>query len=379
MGLIEELPERLTGEADSRIVTISAIADQFIRTRGAGKAAASITIYRKAKQNLIDCFGDVDICTLKVKDGREFWRWLIEEGNSKVDKSAGEVKGLMPNTAKQRLRDALAFFAMAIEDELITKNPFKAQGLSTSQTAAQKAYVTWSQIEKVIEHCPTDEWKLLFALVRSIPTRIPSELEELTWSDVDWEANTILIHSPKTRDIGKFARLVPIFDTLKPYLETMFFKPDTELYIFPTLRLNTNPGTSAKKIVTKSKQELWPNFFNSLRASTLTDLMDQHGLRKACKWAGNSAAVAMKCYALTRSDDFDDNGEKRQEASIKSDAILPADAKSDAIPASTTEQKPNKKRTAENQRSLQCVLVDDIGLEPTTSSMSTRCNCLFPR
>jgi len=59
--------------------------------------------------------------------------------------------------------------------------------------------------------------------------------------------------------------------------------------------------------VTKSKQELWPNFFNSLRASTLTDLMDQHGLRKACKWAGNSAAVAMKCYALTRSDDFDDN------------------------------------------------------------------------
>ena len=102
----------------------------------------------------------------------------------------------------------------------------------------------------------------------------------------------------------------------------MFFKPDTELYIFPTLRLNTNPGTSAKKIVTKSKQELWPNFFNSLRASTLTDLMDQHGLRKACKWAGNSAAVAMKCYALTRSDDFDDNGEKRQEASIKSDAIF---------------------------------------------------------
>ena len=164
-----------------------------------------------------------------------------------------------------------------------------------------------------------------------------------------------------------------VFDTLKPYLETMFFNAaDGEMYVFPKLRLNSNPGTSAKKIVTKSKQELWPNFFNSLRASTLTDLMDQHGLRKACKWAGNSAAVAMKCYALTRSDDFDDNGQQGQETSIKSDAILPADAKSDAIPASTTEQKPNKKRTVENHGSLQCVPVDDIGLEPTTSSMSTR-------
>ena len=159
-----------------------------------------------------------------------------------------------------------------------------------------------------------------------------------------------------------------VFDTLKPYLETMFFNAaDGEMYVFPKLRLNSNPGTSAKKIVTKSKQELWPNFFNSLRASTLTDLMDQHGLRKACKWAGNSAAVAMKCYALTRSDDFDDNGQQGQETSTKSDAksdaILPADAKSNAIPASTTEQKPNKKRTVENHGSPQCVSVDDIGLE----------------
>ena len=100
--------------------------------------------------------------------------------------------------------------------------------------------------------------------------------------------------------------------------------------------------------------------------------MDQFGLRKACQWAGNSPATAMKNYALTRNTDFVDAGEQVIKSDAKSDAILAADAKCAAERASTTEQKPNKKRTAENGRSLQCVLVDDIGLEPTTSSMSTR-------
>ena len=95
---------------------------------------------------------------------------------------------------------------------------------------------------------------------------MPSEIEELTWGDVDWENNTLLIHSPKTRKIGKSARLAPILPTLKTRLEEAFHQPTEagELYVFPTLRLNSNPGTSAKKFVTKAKQEVWSNFFNSL-------------------------------------------------------------------------------------------------------------------
>ena len=59
----------------------------------------------------------------------------------------------------------------------------------------------------------------------------------------------------------------PIFPRLKPYLERMFDNAEEgELYVFPKLRLNTNPGTSAKKFVEKAKQKLWTNFFNSIRA-----------------------------------------------------------------------------------------------------------------
>ena len=85
----------------------------------------------------------------------------------------------------------------------------------------------------------------------------------------------------------------------------------------------------------------------------------------------------MKNYALVRKTDFVDAGDRASTADAKDasgagDSASKVDAKSDAEPASTEEQKTNEKRTAENGRSLQCVSVDDIGLEPTTSSMSTR-------
>ena len=63
-------------------------------------------------------------------------------------------------------------------------NPFKAKGLSTSQTAAAKTYVPLDTIEKIVDHAPTAEWQVFFRLIRAIPMRIPSEIQELTWNDI---------------------------------------------------------------------------------------------------------------------------------------------------------------------------------------------------
>ena len=114
----------------------------------------------------------------------------------------------------------------------------------------------------------------------------------------------------------------------------------------------------------------WFQLFANIchRSCRVHDMMKAYGLRRACQWAGNSPAIAMKNYSLVRKTNFVDDGN----SVTKSGAILDADANSYAESANMVERKPNKKRTAENQRSLQCVSVDDIGLEPTTSSMSTR-------
>ena len=378
--LISQLPSRFEKQdAELNITTLSELADTYIKTRGAGQSAKTIAIYEKAKRNLVDCFGDIDVTIVQPRDAREFWRWLIEEGSSKGQNN--EKVGLGSNTAKQRLRYARGFFEKAVEDGLIQKNPFKVKGLKTTQSAAEKVYVPVEAIEKVIEHCPVPEWKLLFALVRSVPIRMPSEIQEMTWADVDWEENKILIHSPKTRNIGKSARVVPIFLLLRPHLEAAFNDARQngangrvrEQYVFPTLHRNSNPATTAKKIVIRAKVEpwigkTWSNFFNSMRASTETDLMDEYGLRRACQWSGNSATTAMKNYALVRKSDFEDVGTSGK-ADAKSDAIESLDAKSDAVPASTTEQNSHKKSTEERGVALPCIKVGDEGLEPPTSSV----------
>ena len=245
-------------------------------------------------------------------------------------------------------------------------------------------------IATVVKSCPSLEWKLLFTLCRKVPIRMPSEIREFTWADIDWDNNQMLIHSPKTRRIGKSARLIPIFPAVKACLKELQNSDEAASdYVFSKLRHDTNPGTMAKKIVKRASIKPWKNFFNSLRATAETDLMDEYGLRRACQWAGNSAGTAMKNYALVKKTDFtdagtqtsDDTGDSNdsnpdQKSAAKSAAINEVDAKSAAESSSTDSHKfaetQRKNALHQNHLEVQCVSVDDIGLEPTTSSMSTR-------
>ena len=281
---------------------ISHLCKDFTKYRLSDKSASTITEYEKGRRNLIDCFGDVSIDSIDIKNGREFFYWLRNDQN------------LADNTAKQRLRYARTIFDMAVEDRRLSYNPFKARGLSVTQSAAKKDYVSSRTFEKIIDSVNDSDWKLLFTLTRCVPMRIPSEFTDLTWDDVDFEKNKILIHSPKTRHLGKHARLVPIFSRVSPLLVELHGRRGDEIYVFEGLRLITNVGKIAKDICKRANVTPWGNFWNSIRASAETDLMDRFGLRRACQWSGNSAATAMKNYALVRSEDYDDSGENNSVA-----------------------------------------------------------------
>ncbi|MEC9096142.1 MAG: site-specific integrase, partial [Planctomycetota bacterium] len=204
--------------------TLEILTENYIQMRKPKKASRTIEAWKRSRDNLFDKFGrECEIKTLTKQDGREFYRWLLDENKYTA------------NTAKQRLRYARSFFEQAVEDGKAEINPFKVRDLSVTQTAAEKSYVEQDVINKVLEHTGNPEWKLLLFICRKIPLRIPSEIKELTWNDVDWENNKILIHSPKTKSKGKLARWVPIFPELKPFLDEVYFGEQDKTYVFPTI------------------------------------------------------------------------------------------------------------------------------------------------
>lgn len=273
--------------------TISEFCERFMITRNVKERTK--TQYGYARQHLVDYFGEAKrIKTVTAADADDFYQWML-------------AKKYSVNTVGRRVGRVREIFNEAIEQGILLRNPFKKRTIKVSVGAAKKQEVSEATVQQVIEHCPTVEWKLLFAFARWVGCRIPSEIENLTWDRIDWERNTILIPSPKTAHRGRSERLVPIFPEVYGLLDQQSYLVGDSPYVFPVLREHSNLSTTAKKWVGKAKLPVWPSFFNTLRANRETDLMDSHGIRKACAWIGNTPAIAMKNYATQKGSDFDDS------------------------------------------------------------------------
>ncbi len=406
--------------------TLAEFIDDFFESKP-DASPATLIVYGNAKRHLLAHFKpETRIDQISARDADEFCRWLRNQhladrpdSDSDSDNQSKKRKArkLGNNTIAKRISVIRQMFNRGIDLDLLTKNPFKAK--RTTQTPAKKSYVEWSTITKVIEHCPSAEWKLLFAMSRSIPIRLPSEIRELKWTDVDFEGGKILIRSPKTAGAGKDSRLVPVMAKFRDYLLQLRSESDVggAVYVFRTLRTHTNLSTTARKFVAKAGLKAWDKFWNTLRASALTDLLDSHGIRLGCMFAGNSPAIAMRNYALVRSEDFvmdvgpgsslsasgvgvmasgmansTARGKAESVATITTDTL---DAATATITVSTIESTIENtdlefvvaKSVAEPKRMTTNVaeqetknpgntvysgaLMDGIGLEPTTSTMST--------
>ena len=278
-------------------------------------SAASLTVMGHTERNLLEYFGPHKLLReVTLLDAREFRLWLLKE------------KGLAANTVNRRCGFARQYFHDAMELGLLTTNPFLQKSISTTVGPAKKDFIEAATIEKVISSCSDPEWRLLFACSRYLGCRIPSEIRDLTRKDVDLQAGTILLRSPKTRRHHKTQRLVPIFPQLRPHLQRWAETAEADCeYLFPRLRRHTNQGTEAKRIVKKAGIEPWGDFFNTLRASRETELMDLYGLRKACQWIGNTPGIAMRNYSLLRHTSYEDEGGNGAEKSVVKSVVLSAD------------------------------------------------------
>jgi integrase len=221
--------------------------------------------------------------------------------------------GLSPNTAGQHIKRCRQMMKLALEDELITRNPFIGVKIDLRSDVSKNRFVDRAMAEAVLEACPDQEWRVLFALARYGGLRCPSEVLALRWSDINWERNRFKVRASKTARYGKGERIVPLWPELRAELDTLFelMAPGTDCpadsFVITIYRCSeTNLRTRFSSIIDKAGVTRWPKPFIALRASRRTELersgsFANHVLNE---WFGHSADVADTYYLQVTEDDF---------------------------------------------------------------------------
>ena len=280
--------------------------DRYIDKRTDVKEITRVK-WRQTIKCMFEFFGaDRPITQVTVGDARDFERWMKQARKLRyadVEKS----EALASATLRKRISHAKQFFADAVSRKLIETNPFDGLKSTVGANRSRDRFVTPEEATKVLAACPSNEWRLLFALSRFGGLRCPSEHLALRWADVDLVRRRMTVRSPKTEHHeGKESRLVPIFPELLPYLQQARdeAKPGAEFVITSYRDASTNLRTHLRRIIRRAGLEPWPKLWANLRSSRATELVTVHGPHVAATWLGHSTAVAAKHYWQVTESDF---------------------------------------------------------------------------
>ncbi len=314
-GLDNELRDKLAhaGLAEPREAPESLTLGQHLANYIAARTdvkPGTLLNWGHSKRCLIQFFGaERAIDSITVGDAKDFERWLgTAAARNNAHGENDSDSGLAPNTIRKRISNAKQFFQDAVERELIDRNPFAKLKGAVGSNKQRDFFVTREMAYKVLEACPDNQWRLLFALSRYGGLRCPSETLALQWSDIDWGESRMLVRSSKTEHHeGKGTRIVPIFPELRPHLEQAWDEADdgAQFVITRYRDANQNLRTQLQRIIKRAGLEVWPKLFANLRASRATELAAEHPGHVAAAWLGHSTTVANKHYWQVTDADFE--------------------------------------------------------------------------
>jgi integrase len=289
------------------VTTLKGWLDAHIATRTDAKPG-TLVCFDQARTLALRYFGDDrDITTITRGDAKEFKIWAQRAGGRVKNEGDRDGGKLAISTVNRRCRLISQFLLAAEEKELIVKNPFKGVGGQVRANKKRQFFITLEMAEAVINACPNAEWRAIFALARFGGLRIPSELDGLRWTDINWERNRFLVHSPKTEHHeGGDCRIVPIFERLRPYLEDLHQLAGDGAEFVISKREGGNLRTTMLKIIKRAGLKPWPKVFQNLRSSRQTELLAETGgnIKAVCEWIGNTEKVALENYLQVTEADF---------------------------------------------------------------------------
>jgi integrase len=292
----EDLADKLAGVGlipKRTARTLDAFIQSYISERTDVKKATQIGM-EQARRRLTVFFGkDVSLNSITAADAD---RWVIH-----LRAKYAEA------TAARTIKRARQFFTAAKRGKILSDNPFDGIKPGRMDNPDKLFFVTPEITQKILDACPSIEWKAIVALARYGGLRCPSELLALLWTDIDWERGRFLVRSSKlekNKDRGQ--RWVPLFPELRSQLADLFDdSPVGAVHVIQRTRdAGVNLRTQLERIIYKAGEIPWQRLFQNCRSTRETELAAKFPLHVVTAWIGNSEIVAANHYLQVTDADF---------------------------------------------------------------------------
>ncbi len=275
--------------------TLGAFLDAYESSRTVDLKPATLKGLSGVSKSLVGFLGrSRSLRSVSEGDAEDYRRHLLAQGLAES------------TTVRRRCGIAKQFFAAALKYRLIETNPFGGLPTSLQAETERMRFISQGDTQKVLDACPSDQWRLIVALARFGGLRCPSEVLALRWGDVDWEQERIRVRSPKTeRHVGKGSRMIPMFPELRTWLDVVWSQAEPAEYVISFKSKSPNLRQKLTRIIRRAGLEPWPKPFQNLRSTRETELAETYPIHVVCAWMGNSQAVAKKHYLQVTDEYFE--------------------------------------------------------------------------
>jgi integrase len=206
------------------------------------------------------------------------------------------------------LKTTQTVFNWAVAQEWLPKSPMKNISLGSFINRENDRIISIAEYAQLLSACPTQEYRVILAFARIGGLRCPSELEQMRWSDIDWERNRFLVRSPKTeRHVGHQEREVPLFHELRQELEKLRsqVKPKDNDFVIQSFQGSSwNLYDPFQKIARAAGLGKIIRPFDNMRMSRSNEVIREYDEIKESLWIGHTRKVMLEHYYQLSDEDF---------------------------------------------------------------------------
>lgn len=233
-----------------------------------------------------------DIREIDKTDALSFAKWLIEKERLAEN-----------STARRTLGYVSQIMAAAVTDGVIARNPFSGKELPKAVRTNQSKwrYITPEETLRLWNVLESDEDRIRFVLLRFLGLRAPSEINQLTWIDVDWKNQQLTIRSPKLRhDKSQGRRTCPIThpDVLSVLENAYTLRAAEDSPLVPAIT-HTSLTKRVRKWLGAAGLAVWPQLLTNFRRSAVTDACDALPSHVVAAYYGHCEAISYANYRMT--------------------------------------------------------------------------------